>query len=72
MDNKRAWSPCLRVEGVKLPTGYYFGASAATGIESQQLIQQIITRLLKTEFKVHKSMTIKFLIFQVIFLINMK
>lgn len=23
---------CFRVEGVKLPTGYYFGASAATGI----------------------------------------
>ena len=32
LDNKRAWEPCLRVEGVKLPTGYYFGASAATGI----------------------------------------
>ena len=32
LDNKRAWEPCLRVEGVKLPTGYYFGASAATGM----------------------------------------
>ena len=32
LDNKRAWAPCLRVEGVKLPTGYYLGASAATGI----------------------------------------
>jgi len=31
LDNKRAWAPCLRVEGVKLPTGYYLGASAATG-----------------------------------------
>ena len=31
LENKRAWSSCLRVEGVKLPTGYYFGASAATG-----------------------------------------
>ncbi|CAL8140502.1 unnamed protein product [Orchesella dallaii] len=28
---KNAWAPCLRVEGVKLPTGYYFGLSAATG-----------------------------------------
>jgi len=31
LDAKRAWAPCFRVEGVKLPTGYYFGASAATG-----------------------------------------
>ena len=31
LDNKRAWAPCLRVEGVKLPTGYFIGASAATG-----------------------------------------
>jgi len=28
---KNAWSPCLKVEGVKLPTGYYFGLTAATG-----------------------------------------
>ncbi|ODM91459.1 VIP36-like protein [Orchesella cincta] len=28
---KNAWAPCLKVEGVKLPTGYYFGLSAATG-----------------------------------------
>jgi len=25
------WQPCFRVEGVTLPTGYYFGLSAATG-----------------------------------------
>lgn len=36
LDNKRAWEPCLKVEGVKLPTGYYFGASAATGELSDQ------------------------------------
>ena len=35
LDNKRAWAPCFQVEGVKLPTGYYFGASAATGIQNQ-------------------------------------
>merc|ERR1711970_335287 len=29
--NKRAWAPCFSVEGVKLPTGYYFGMSATTG-----------------------------------------
>ena len=57
LDNKRAWSPCLRVEGVKLPTGYYFGASAATGIKWQQLILHIIAKLLKTDFYVHRSMS---------------
>ena len=31
LDNRRAWTPCFSVSGVKLPTGYYFGASAATG-----------------------------------------
>ena len=31
MDNKREWTPCLKVKGVILPTGYYFGASAMTG-----------------------------------------
>jgi len=29
--NKRAWAPCVSIEGVKLPTGYYFGISATTG-----------------------------------------
>jgi len=31
LENKRAWRTCFTVEGVKLPTGYFFGASAATG-----------------------------------------
>merc|ERR1711915_864754 len=31
MGNKRAWAPCFSMEGVKLPTGYYFGMSATTG-----------------------------------------
>ena len=31
LDNKRAWQQCLRVEGVKLPTGYFFGLTATTG-----------------------------------------
>jgi len=29
--NKRAWAPCFSIEGVHLPTGYYFGMSATTG-----------------------------------------
>lgn len=31
IENKNVWKPCFTVEGVKLPTGYYFGASATTG-----------------------------------------
>lgn len=31
LENKRAWKQCLSVSGVRLPTGYYFGISAATG-----------------------------------------
>jgi len=31
INDKRAWAPCFSMEGVKLPTGYYFGMSATTG-----------------------------------------
>lgn len=31
IQNKRAWAPCFSIDGVKLPTGYYFGMSATTG-----------------------------------------
>ena len=31
IDNKGQWKDCFTVNGVRLPTGYYFGASAATG-----------------------------------------
>lgn len=31
IDNKAGWKPCFEVDGVKLPTGYYFGMSATTG-----------------------------------------
>nr|CAG4640926.1 EOG090X07L3 [Eulimnadia texana] len=31
IDNKAAWRPCFTVQGVRLPTNYYFGVSAATG-----------------------------------------
>ena len=51
LDNKRAWAPCFRVEGVKLPTGYYFGASAATGMKIKStLIRKMRPNLLS--FKV--------------------
>jgi len=31
LNNKRAWANCMTIDGVKLPTGYYFGVSATTG-----------------------------------------
>jgi len=31
VDNKNEWRDCFDVSGVQLPTGLYFGASAATG-----------------------------------------
>jgi mannose-binding lectin 2 len=31
LENKDEWKECFSVDGVELPTGYYFGASATTG-----------------------------------------
>lgn len=31
LENKNTWKTCFQVDGVKLPTGYYFGVSATTG-----------------------------------------
>lgn len=31
IDGKQEWRDCLDVAGVRLPRGYYFGTSAATG-----------------------------------------
>ncbi|XP_061091428.1 transmembrane emp24 domain-containing protein 9-like [Conger conger] len=31
VDDKNEWKECFDVSGVRLPTGYYFGASSATG-----------------------------------------
>lgn len=31
VENKNEWEDCLDVGGVKLPTGLYFGTTAATG-----------------------------------------
>jgi mannose-binding lectin 2 len=31
LENRRVWEPCFALEGVVLPTGYYFGISATTG-----------------------------------------
>ncbi|KAJ8254976.1 hypothetical protein GJAV_G00199510 [Gymnothorax javanicus] len=31
IDDKNEWKECIDIGGVRLPTGYYFGASSATG-----------------------------------------
>lgn len=31
LENKAAWKECLSVKGVRLPTGYFLGVTAATG-----------------------------------------
>lgn len=31
LEDKAVWKPCFSMDGVELPTGYYFGFSAATG-----------------------------------------
>lgn len=31
VDDKNEWKSCIDIGGVRLPTGYFFGASAATG-----------------------------------------
>jgi hypothetical protein len=31
VDDDREWKPCFDVAGVKLPTGYFIGFTAATG-----------------------------------------
>ena len=51
IDGKNEWKPCLSVEGIRLPTSYYFGASAATGdlagiVYSLSVIPFILTFLI--------------------------
>ena len=31
IENQNSWKECFKVSGIRLPIGYYFGASAATG-----------------------------------------
>ena len=31
IDGKAEWKTCIDVSGIKLPTGYFFGISSATG-----------------------------------------
>jgi len=40
VDGTNSWKLCFKVDGVHLPTGYYFGASAATGDLSGKSVAQ--------------------------------
>lgn len=31
VEDRNEWKECIDIGGVRLPTGYFFGASAATG-----------------------------------------
>lgn len=40
IDGQHEWRDCLDIPGVRLPLGYYFGASAITGdLSGKQLCQ---------------------------------
>ncbi|CRK88215.1 CLUMA_CG001996, isoform A [Clunio marinus] len=42
LENKNNWKECFTVDGVELPTGYFFGASATTGdLSDNHLINSI-------------------------------
>lgn len=42
LENKNEWKECFSADGVELPTGYYFGASATTGdLSDNHLINSI-------------------------------
>ena len=38
LEDKNEWKNCIDIPGVRLPTGYYFGASAGTGDLSGELV----------------------------------
>jgi mannose-binding lectin 2 len=46
IEGKNEWKQCFSVDGVRLPTGYYFGASAATGQLAGQIIYNVASDLL--------------------------
>lgn len=37
VEGKNEWKECIDIGGVRLPTGYFFGSSAATGDLSGEL-----------------------------------
>lgn len=42
LENKNEWKECFSVDGIELPTGYYFGISAETGdLSDNHLINSV-------------------------------
>ena len=39
LEDKNEWKNCIDITGVRLPTGYYFGASAVTGDLSGECVR---------------------------------
>ncbi|GIY74524.1 vesicular integral-membrane protein VIP36 [Caerostris extrusa] len=54
IEGKNAWQECFQVKGVRLPTGYYFGASATTG-ELSDNHDMISIRLYELEVPIEKE-----------------
>ncbi|KAG8578541.1 hypothetical protein GDO81_010526 [Engystomops pustulosus] len=53
IEGKNEWKNCLDISGVRLPTGYYFGATAATGDLSGQTCFQSVTVSLRWSHLIH-------------------
>lgn len=45
IDGQHEWRDCLDIPGVRLPQGYYFGATAVTGDLSGKRLKQIWQQL---------------------------
>lgn len=45
LEDKNEWKNCIDITGVRLPTGYYFGASAGTGDLSGEYVKGCFRQL---------------------------
>jgi mannose-binding lectin 2 len=63
IDNKNEWKECFSVDGVRLPTRYYFGFSAATGdLSDNHDIISVKVYNLESERKVNVYISLRQLI----------
>lgn len=55
VDDKNEWKECIDIGGVRLPTGYFFGASAATGdLSGGSELQSSTTKIKKSEYPLER------------------
>ena len=57
IEGKNEWKECFSVKGVRLPTGFYIGASAATG----ELAGKRSNQSLSTDFNLDYRFFVTFL-----------